>query len=313
MGTNAVKTRLHVSEIQGMEIEFTGVCNLRCPLCTRNYHHASHIIKKNVRPLSEIKKQMDIFTGLKTFFLAGVVSEPTLYPEFFELIEYLQSRNIKVQLYSNGSVHDTDWWYKLGTIMNKENTCCFTVCGSTQELHAKYRIGSSLDKILQNAEAFRQGSGDKKNDLIQHILFEYNKEDFVSDRMQDIISQFSSTRHCESEGVRSINDYIVPFNRDEIRPVKQRDDIIKALFKNKYTSGEILCHANMHRKVFIDQYGRIYSCYSLAEYDEYNILEIDDDGFFDYTDILSHSYDECFKCDRKTKYFIDKLDLDFLC
>jgi MoaA/NifB/PqqE/SkfB family radical SAM enzyme len=76
-------------DIEEIEMDLTGTCNLQCPLCTRNYKHAKHMIKKNVRLFKDIKKQLDEFSNLKRFFIAGAVSEPTLYPDFFTFIHYL--------------------------------------------------------------------------------------------------------------------------------------------------------------------------------------------------------------------------------
>ena len=47
------------SEVEEMEMDLTGVCNLSCPLCTRNYQHANHLVEKNVRSIEEIIKQLD--------------------------------------------------------------------------------------------------------------------------------------------------------------------------------------------------------------------------------------------------------------
>lgn len=52
-------------------------------------------------------------------------------------------------------------------------------------MHERYRIGSSLEMILKNAEAYRQNQ--RKNDWIQTIRFEYNRDDIESRSMHEII------------------------------------------------------------------------------------------------------------------------------
>ena len=47
---------LPYNKIKEIEIELTGICNLSCPLCTRNYSHANHQKYKNIRPLEELIK-----------------------------------------------------------------------------------------------------------------------------------------------------------------------------------------------------------------------------------------------------------------
>ena len=163
------------SDIEEIEMDLTGTCNLKCYICTRNFVHSQHMVKPNIRTLAEIEDQVDTFKGLKRFFIAGTLSEPTLHPQFLEFIEYLNRKGILYEIYSNGNVHDNEWWKKLGEIVKPDCKVIFTVCGSTQELHEKYRVGSKLDDVLEHARAFRQNG--KKNDYVQHILFEYNKED----------------------------------------------------------------------------------------------------------------------------------------
>ena len=135
---------LNKIDIEEIEMDLTGICNLACPLCTRNYVHAKPMLVKNIRPLLEITNQLDTFINLKRFACAGTISEPTLYPDFIEFVKYLNSRSITYEIFSNGNTHDEKWWEELGKIINGKSRVIFTVCGSTQELHEKYRVGSSL-------------------------------------------------------------------------------------------------------------------------------------------------------------------------
>lgn len=307
--TNAVVKK---SEIQEIEMDLTGVCNLSCPLCTRNYQHANHLVQKNVRSIDEIIKQLNTFTGLKRFFVAGVVSEPTMYKDFVPFIEYLNSRDIYYEIFTNGNTRSTEWWEELGKIVPEKCMCAFTVCGSNQELHSKYRVGSDLQQILNNAAAFRKNN--RQNDWIQHIRFQYNAEDRESSAMQAIFDQFSNVLKVETEGVRRINEYNK--NVEEgISPLVIRDQTIKKLFENRPTPDdgkkyEICCRSIKHKKVYINQWGQVSACYTHAE----NEKDYFPDGdAFDYGDILNFNYPDCFLCEKRTSTFIDKMGLDFVC
>ena len=299
------------SEVEEMEMDLTGVCNLSCPLCTRNYQHANHLVEKNVRNIDTIIKQLDQYTGLKRFFVAGVVSEPTMYKDFIPFIEYLNSRDIYYEIFTNGNTRDVDWWEKLGSIVPKKCMCAFTICGSTQELHAKYRVGSSLQEILNHAAAFRKNG--LSNDWVQHIRFEYNAEDRESIAMKSIFDQFSNVLKVETEGVRRVNVY----NKEVelgIKPIRVRDLTIKKLFQNrpKPDDGkkyEIQCRSLQQKKVYINQWGQVSACYTHAE-NEQDYFQNEE---FDYSDILSFNYPDCFLCEKRTRTFIDKMGLDFVC
>jgi MoaA/NifB/PqqE/SkfB family radical SAM enzyme len=299
------------SDIEEIEMDLVGLCNLQCPLCTRNYKHAEHMLKKNVRTMDEIKSQLDTFPNLQRFFIAGAVSEPTMYKYFFEFIDYLNSRNIYYELFTNGNTHNEKWWAELGKRVAPSCKVFFTICGSTQELHEKYRVGSSLQEILDHAAAYRTTGN--QNDYIQHILFEYNKEDLKSDAMQSIIKQFNNQLYVDSEGVRRLTDYKQSFPMN-VRPRNSRDNLIKELFKGrpKPDDGktyEINCKSLQEKKVYINQFGQISACYIHAEFEK----DYFEGEIFDYGDILKFKYPDCFLCEKRTKCFIEKMGLDFVC
>lgn len=303
---------VYKSEIEEIEMDLIGLCNLSCPLCTRNYAHANHMLGKNVRPIEEITAQLDQYTGLKRFFIAGAVSEPTMYKYFMEFIDYLNSRNIYYELFTNGNTHDVEWWRALGKKIRPDCMIAFTICGSTQELHEKYRVGSNLQQILDHASAVRENGFN--NDWIQHIRFEYNAEDRESSAMQDIFNQFSHVMKVETEGVRRVNIY----NREvevDVKPLQTRDKTIKMLFKNRPRPDdgkkyEIQCRSIKHKKVYINQFGQVSACYTHAENEADYFAE---NSFFDYTDILNFKFPDCFLCERRTTTFVEKVGLDFLC
>jgi MoaA/NifB/PqqE/SkfB family radical SAM enzyme len=308
MMTTVIKSKLDIEEI---EMDLVGLCNLQCPLCTRNYAHAEHMLKKNVRPIEEIIAQLDTFKNLQRFFIAGAVSEPTMYKYFDEFIDYLNSRDIYYELFTNGNTRDTEWWAALAKRIPDKCKVYFTICGSTQELHAKYRVGSDLQQILDHAAAYR--STGKTNDYIQHILFEYNKEDLASQGMQDIVNSFNNVLYVDSEGIRRLTDYKHVFSTD-IRPRHSRDNLIKELFRRrpKPDDGkkyEINCKSLQEKKVYINQFGKISACYIHAEFEQ----DYFEGEILDYTDILEFKYPDCFLCEKQTKCFIEKMGLDFVC
>lgn len=297
------------SDIEEIELDLTGTCNLSCPLCTRNYSHANHLVEKNVRTIDQIIKQLDEFTNLQRFFIAGAVSEPTMYKDFVKFIEYLNSRNIYYELFTNGNTRTEQWWVDLGNIIPEHCRCCFTVCGSTQELHERYRVGSDLAQIMRNAAAFRESG--RQNDWIQHIRFQYNAVDRESPGMKEIFSQFSNVILVETEGIRRLNDHklIVP---DGVAPLPTRDKMIKMIFKNRPTPGDqvtINCRSLENKKVYINQFGQISACYIHAEFEQ-DYFDCDD---FDYADILSFKFSDCFLCEKQTRTIIEKTGLDFVC
>lgn len=284
------------------ELDLTGTCNLSCLLCTRNYAHAQHAVYKNIRPLKDITEQLDLFTSLEKAFVAGQVSEPTLHPEFLDYIRYLKGRNISVKIFSNGNTRDEIFWEQLGTILNKTDEMHFTVCGSTQELHEKYRVNSSLEQIMKNVKAYQRSND---NDFGQIIRFEYNKED-INNMLK---MEFNNMYIVDSEGDRITNDKIT--DEDSLtRPLIKRDKLIKWVFDTEVVDYDIQCTSIRNKKIYISQSGGLYPCYMHNEYCPQDTSFNDE---FNYTDILNFKHKHCFICDKRVRTKIDALKLDFVC
>ena len=314
--------KLNLSDIKEIELELTGTCNLQCPLCTRNYTHANHQLIPNQRPLEDIIKQLDSFSGLNHVNIAGTVSEPTLYKDILPLMEYLTKRDLSIDFYSNASIKNEALWKTLGTLFTKEKQrVIFTICGSTQELHEKYRKGSKLQTVLDNANYFKQ-TNKSKSDWMQYIIFEYNETDSKSKETKDILDQFSYIQVVGSEGQRRENAYNKEFSKD-IQPAQDRKLKIDTIFKRgrdiinnrlqpdfKY---ELKCKSFQQRRVYIDQFGKVYACYNIAEY--YPDQEFKDSAVssLDFTDIHQFINDDCFKCEKSITNFIKVFDVDFVC
>lgn len=288
------------SHFKEFEIDLTGTCNLSCPLCTRNYLHASHTVYKKIRELKDIITQLDEYPNLSECFLAGQVSEPTLYPEFLEFLRYLKSRNIWVRLFSNGSTKNEEFWKEVAHILSDSDEMHFTICGSTQELHSKYRVGSDLNKILKNAEAYRSV---KKNDYCQFIRFIYNKDDEINVKKLN----FSNHYTVNSEGNRLFNEKQNESSLD-IRPIQSRDKLIQRVLSFRPEKVEIKCKWLNQKKIYFDQSGNVYPCYMHCEYKDGNMNKS-----FDYSNIINFKYNKCILCDVTVRKKINQLNLDFLC
>ena len=303
--------KLKKSEIEELELDFSGSCNLKCWICTRNFKHSQHMVKNYMRPMKDIIAQLDTFTGLKRFFIAGTMSEPTIHPEFLDFIDYLNSRGIYFELFSNAGLHDDSWWMKLGEKVPSNCKMVFTICGSTQELHEKYRVGSNLSDILRRASAFR--SNGRHNDYVQHIMFEYNKADYECGNMNKIFDQFSHVILVHSEGRRLFNDKIrTP--PDGVCPPKEIEAKINYIFSKQpplHSHICIDCKADKWKKMYIDQFGNLYPCYTYAENGHPPFDWKDDE--YDLTGIYQYSFPSCFLCSKTTERLIDAFNLDFVC
>jgi organic radical activating enzyme len=170
------------TDLTVLEIGLINKCNNVCPLCLRNDKELMSRIPKNEQlQFDALVKFLDQLPNLTRVVLMGALSEPTLYPEFFQLIEYLRSRNIRIRISTNGSTHPVDWWQRLGPMLGPDDIVRFPIDGSTNELHSKYRVGSTIEKVLERHRAFKYTESGAKNSeattILQHIIFQYNEHD----------------------------------------------------------------------------------------------------------------------------------------
>ena len=294
-------------EVQGVSLELTTFCNLKCRLCAHNYMSAKKLLKHDTKDFAFWQSVLDKYVNLQMVAIAGILSEPTLYKDLFKLLDYLKSRKIKIELYTNGNTHDEQWWKELSCHLDENDIVVFTVCGSTQELHAKYRVGSDLNQLLKNAMAFKNKNN---NDCCQHILFEYNKDDLRNGNMNKILKMFSKTLMINSLPYQERFNVIADKHTDICMEYK-----LSVMYK--YIQSKAMRNIEQQRKdntfkihcknldlkfLWLDSNGKPWPCFM------YQLMM---ESFnMDYTDILAYKHDFCFECEETTLNMLHKYGIE---
>jgi len=275
------------------EIDLSSLCNLECPLCVRNYTHAQNLMKP-YRPLKEITDQLDTFPNLKYSNIAGMLSEPSMYKDFIPFIEYLNKRNIQKEIHVNGDLHNDSYWEDFVNILQPEDIVYLTICGSTQEIHEKYRVNSSLKRVIEVAEIL------KEKVIIQIIIFEYNKDDIsnIEEMFQDY-----NTMIIVSESFKLFDVEYIDNPQDDISVPHNIRSAVESLYRMKYNKkGTISCSYMNNKMITISSDGTEWACHIQAE----NNIPFD----YDYSDILEYSHLSCVGCEKQVFTILDKLKID---
>jgi MoaA/NifB/PqqE/SkfB family radical SAM enzyme len=250
------------NDIVRLELELTSTCNLKCPLCIRTITD----IPKNTkhRSVKEIIFQLEEYKNLKYVTIAGAISEPTNHPGLFEIIVYLKKRNIEISLYINGDTKNKLYYTKLGVLFrNCEGNIYFTICGSTQELHEKYRVNSKLSRVLNNLDTINRYSNNKG--ILTWIVFNYNQEDFEKN-----YKKFKEKYRTEYFYTLPVNEH---FNlKNEIHLPQKLKKIYEERIDRKDFK-DIVCPANKNNFVQISHEGKVYPCSLYRLYGEKNCFE----------------------------------------
>jgi len=133
-------------------------CNAGCPQCHRT---DVNNISKKVSWLPDVVWSLENFKKAippkmaKMMYNAdfcGTWGDPITNNNLIDIVEYLvkENPNIKIDINTNGSLRNEEWWWKLGVTGGKNICVVFAVEGINQEMHEHYRQNTYLNKILEN-------------------------------------------------------------------------------------------------------------------------------------------------------------------
>lgn len=307
---------LNKTDITGVDVELTNTCNLRCPLClsvmSKEKPEFKDVFKPHNVDMDSLMSLLDGFTSLNLVSIAGDASEPTLHPHMFKFLDYLSNRNIEVELYTNASLWDGQFWKNLASHIHGKSKVYFTICGTTQHTHGKYRVGSKLEDVIRNAETFRDA--DKGgHDYMQYIRFRYNRHE-TDESILKILKRFSSygilntdpvaerfgLSDCVRYGLCSDLDFSCQYGTMTVRTLQN---------KNR----KINCYSLENRYVRIDPFLTVSPCICWRMYNDQQF--IDKDGNMDYSSIIENKHDFCYECERNMRRFLENHNRDafFMC
>jgi MoaA/NifB/PqqE/SkfB family radical SAM enzyme len=133
-------------------------------MCARNYHGGMD--NPNL-PLGEITynefKEIfnkEVLIQLEHIFFCGNFGDPILSNHLLSIVEYCKNTNPEISLgiHTNGSARDLKWWKQLSKVVPK-NHCVHFALDGLEDTHHLYRIGTSFEKIIDNAREFIRNGG----------------------------------------------------------------------------------------------------------------------------------------------------------
>jgi len=167
--------RIDYEKITGLHLELTTKCNAACPMCNRNF---KGIVRNKLKmvdlSLDDCKKILNdgFLKQLKLISICGVFGDPINNKHLLNILDYIYSvnSNIVINIYTNGSLHDTDWWQNLAKRL-KKGRVIFGIDGldGISELH---RCKTNFKKVINNAKSFIDSGGVAQWD---YIVFKHNE------------------------------------------------------------------------------------------------------------------------------------------
>lgn len=259
------------NEITALHIELTSNCQASCPMCARNHHGGLPNPDLLVTDLSFdlIKKTLvsRFVTQLDTITLCGNFGDPILHKELIPIIQYLTelNPNIRFDLHTNGSARTPAWWRELAESLPNNSLVQFGIDG-VGDTHQLYRIGTSFEKIIENASAFIAAGGKARWNFItfkhnEHQLeqaralakelgfdsfYEKQTSRFIGNPWFDVLDRNGNVTHRLENPTEQKLVFV------DRKKVKNYREIMK--------QATVECEVEKTRSVYIDAQGYIWPC-----------------------------------------------------
>ena len=164
-------------QIKILEIESTNTCNASCPQCLRTNEYGN--VKSDYSDVLDFDSvlsntPLEFWQGLSAINLNGNTGDNIAHPHIQNIVLTLVkvAPQATVKISTNGSLRNTAWWGNFGKSL--ANTNCFVIFGidGLVDTHALHRVGTSWQKIIDNANAFINAGGQA---IWQMIPFKHNE------------------------------------------------------------------------------------------------------------------------------------------
>ncbi len=151
-----------------MSIEPTTSCNLRCPECPSGLRDFTR--PTGMLDFSLFKQVIDQVHEHLVYLLLYFQGEPYLHQQFFDLVEYASKKGIYTSTSTNAHFLSDESARK--TVESKLDRLIISIDGSSQDTYEQYRVGGSLEKVIDGTERLVYWKKKLKSNT-PHLVFQY--------------------------------------------------------------------------------------------------------------------------------------------
>jgi radical SAM protein with 4Fe4S-binding SPASM domain len=163
-----------------LTIEPTNVCNLRCPLCVTG--NGSMERPNGRMDFSTYRRLIDELGGRVIYLVLYNQGEPYINRHFNEFVAYAKQRGLYVTTSSNAHYFDPPT--AEAAVASGLDTIIISVDGATQETYSHYRVGGSLQKVLEGTRNLIAAKNRLKSKTphiyLQVIVMKHNEHELAA-------------------------------------------------------------------------------------------------------------------------------------
>jgi len=151
-----------------ISIEPTTSCNLRCPECPsglRSFTRPTGMLDPLL--FHSVIDQLAPTLSYLTFYFQG---EPFLNPSFLEMVKYASQKGIYTATSTNAHFLNSDT--ARATVESSLDRLIISIDGTTQDTYQSYRVGGSLEKVVEGTKNLIRWKKELKS-ATPHIIFQF--------------------------------------------------------------------------------------------------------------------------------------------
>lgn len=291
------------SSLKQIHLEITNNCQASCPMCSRNYHGgmANPLLRLTDWTLDEFKTiiNSEVLAQINSIFFCGNFGDPLLNDDLIHMCKYLKDNsNISIRIHTNGSLRNTEWWQNLYQAMPENHMIIFGIDG-LEDTHARYRIGTNFNKIIQNAKTFIDAGG---NAEWAYIEFKHNEHQ--TEQAEIMAAKLGFKRFTVKQSSRFVGSTNFPvYDKNGVQTdvlqaktnstIKFVDANVIKNYKKIIDESTIHCQALDQKEIYIDAHKNLFPCcflasapYNYYDRDEIEIMKIRQEMLHQYNSLV---------------------------
>jgi MoaA/NifB/PqqE/SkfB family radical SAM enzyme len=241
-----------LSAVKTLQIELTNQCNAACPACAReiDYFQFDSKLHRSEFTLDQFKHYFnkEFLRQLTNIEFAGTFGDPIMAKDVYDIITYIKKSNpiLSISINTNGSIRDTNWWAKLGKLMQFSKDVVVWSIDGLEDTNNIYRINTNWDKIISNAKSFIDAGGHAHWAM---LMFDYNEHQ-VDDCEQYAKQLGFESFICKVSGRHITKEYNIVWDK---KPKNYN-------FGAKKENVNITCAALLNKAIYITAHGEVLPC-----------------------------------------------------
>lgn len=164
-----------------VHVELSNLCNAACPLCPRYVNNSLRVnpeLDLGSVSLDDFKKwfPLEFVQRSKGWIFCGTNGDPLMARDVYEILEYvLRNSEAKVQVNTNGSIRDGEFWEKMGSLFSEpcvnSRYVVFSVDGLEDTNHI-YRRNVKWERVIENMRAYSKSGA---TGIWDFLIFKHNQ------------------------------------------------------------------------------------------------------------------------------------------